>query len=87
MRRRRVTKGRRTVWTLCSSASGHQATAESTDAPQSDDLTVTSVLKEEVIYHTGHKSACLTSPAHSHAPNCLFYRPTDPLCGDCQQIP
>ncbi|KAI9519199.1 hypothetical protein NQZ68_030731 [Dissostichus eleginoides] len=41
---------RRTVWILGSSASGHQATAESTDAPQSDDLTVTSVLKEEIHY-------------------------------------
>lgn len=35
---------------------------------------MTSSLKEEVIYHRGHKSACLTSPAHSSRPE-LFTLP------------
>lgn len=39
-----------------------------------EDLTLTSSLKEEVIYHRGHKSACLTSPAHSSRPG-LFTLP------------
>lgn len=41
---------------------------------QEEDLLVTSSLKEEVIYHAGHKSACLTSPAHSSRPK-LFTLP------------
>lgn len=39
-----------------------------------EDPTVTSSLKEEVIYHRGNISACLTSPAHSSCPE-LFTLP------------
>lgn len=51
-----------------------------------EDLTVTSSLKEEVIYHRHHKSACLTSPAHSSQPRLFTLLPQLSIMGQLSDL-